>query len=223
MKKNLVISLLASLVGATYLSGEVSAQSYVTTRSQKKIAASNVTYSNKTSKLKAKTAQGAIDEIGIDVAGAIAGRGKTGIRALATTSWRGFQYFYAGGIEGKEGPAETLQKAVVTMTFTPSTERTGTLTITPINFVCDTQTEFTQNGTGVCGNYGDTFTYGYTILGANLFVEDGRASDGRLIGQGTMDAAGTGAHLDIQNQGASNLVLKYRDLVTSVFDLTRSN
>jgi hypothetical protein len=109
------------------------------------------------------------------------------------------------------------------MTFTPSTERTGTLTITPINFVCDTQTEFTQNGTGVCGNYGDTFTYGYTILGANLFVEDGRASDGRLIGQGTMDAAGTGAHLDIQNQGASNLVLKYRDLVTSVFDLTRSN
>jgi hypothetical protein len=214
--------------------------------------AAQIRYSNKKSKLQAKTTQAAIDELSsksevtrssinelsaksdatrstvnelsIDVGGAVSGQQSGAVRALAaTTLWTGFQYYYAGNIPGNQGPAETLRKSAVTITFTPTTKDTGTLTITPVNFVCEIEAEFQQNGSGVCGTFGDTFTYTYTIFGANLFVENGRTSDGLLIGQGVMGGAGAGNYLEIQNQGGSKLVLRYQDLVTTVYDLSRSN
>ena len=173
--------------------------------------AKQVKYSNKKSGLRAKTVQGAIDEMGSTISALISGKTKASGAAHtagSATTWTGKIYFYVGT------PGETLHEEPVTMTFSATSESGGTLTTTPINFLCEIAADFVGDPI-VCGQYGDTFTYTYRIFGTNLFVENGRNSSGGLVGAGNFG----GEVAEIQSQGQRRLVLKFVDNVTSIWDL----
>ena len=180
-------------------------------RSARATRASEVTYSNSKSGLKAKSVQAAIDQVGTKLSAILSGKSRAGRASsmASSTTWTGRRYFYANQVSGKFGPPETLQEAPVTMTFTPTSDSAGKLTVTPINFFCEIEFIFDQLTSAACGTPGDVFSYSYKIFGTNLFVENGRTSSGQLIGEGVIEGAGMGENVDIQSQGPTRLVLKY--------------
>ena len=196
-------------------------------KASKATPASKITYSNSKSGLKAKSVQGALDEVGTKLSAILSGKARSArVSSTATsTTWKGSRYFYINRVSGKFGPPETLQNAPVTMTFTPASDSSGTLTVTPINFFCEIEFLFDELTPAVCGTYGDIFSYSYKIFGTNLFVENGRTSAGELIGEGVLEGAGTGEQADIQSQGPTRLVLKYvgNSQRVAVWDLTLNN
>jgi len=105
--------------------------------------ATYVKYDNKKTGLTASTAQAAIDELGMTVKRLIAGAkvtttkaSSTGVRAMSTsttslkpTTWKGYGYSYGlnplvNGMISKT--------AEITVTFTPTSETTGTFTSSPL-------------------------------------------------------------------------------------------
>ena len=218
-KKNLKILSVLVCLCCLLFSVEGMSQAHSERASTQAAGANKIRYSNKKSGLKAKTVQSAIDEVGTQVSTIISGGAKKAglsTKAGPITTWSGKRYFYPGPPRG--GAGETLSEAPVTITFSAATADSGTITVTPVNFLCEIESDFDIGSPDecICGTYGDTFSYSYRIFGSNLFVDNGRRSSGELIG-----ACGDygGEVLEIQSQGPERLVLKFVDQVITVWDL----